>query len=772
MLFIHSYISHQQAIESFVQLNRRGLIVSFGLYPEAVNALHDDIEEVREQGLELITLLATLYPNRVVTHSGSQLPLVEDAFGKICNAVRDHVVSVRTKACRMLGKLKGIKETLLLEGFGKIELEYTPKYNRRRAREEEDASIKKKAIQQKQMIMEDSTDDYGECDGDISIKGTEKDALLYSGAVGTFVLALEDQYRSVRMAIIESICELNRESEAFSRKSVDYLIEMFNDEIDSVRIHAIDSVSKINATSLRFDEEQLQIVLAILEDYNVEIRTSIRNLLSVIVLSNARCLHAAIRALLINNMRKYRADTEHIYTCLRDLAKNHSKLTEFLIEELLRLERYIMPTEYKVDDEYYTGLCIVIFNASENNPKIPNHLPKYMFKHYAYLRSKLPHLFPDLKIRTLNMQSNTLSYTFSRDDVSQWTESKKLKLSTTLESEALILPFIQTLNQVRALALSNEREEPLQAITTLRKELNKTTKSVDKKLNVFVQFLKLYTSCCQQYLTILQNSNFDKLGSNTFKNIIYMTYRIEKMFDGLTNNILLQLMYIRFVVYAKYFVFSSEKGSNNGSDSVIQKLRELAGVLQSFCDANGTLNLNESISRVVSLLIQKQPISTVELASMTYFPTLDGSDVVKMDSIACTITSPQENMEKPIEFQPFVSLPLTVEAKLRGISLDQDKLFINVSFPDGTHAIFPIDNAKDVSKAAHQSHYVLSKEISLRTEWWSEACQIEISITSSYSTQVSDEYSLLSQMQHCGDTSNHLIALCKSVPLLIFPKLK
>lgn len=599
--------------------------LSFDLYPEAVNSLHDDTEEVREKGLELITLLAQIYPNRTVTHSGSQLTLVEDAFGKICNAVRDHVVSVRTKACRMLGKLKGVKESLLLEGFGKIELEYTPKYHRKKQqRDEEDANTKKKTIQQKQMIMEQDLSNYEfaeqDVDGEISIKGTEKDALLYSGAVGTFVLALEDQYRSVRMAIIESICELNKESELFSRKSVDYLIEMFNDEIDSVRIHAIDSVSKISASSLRFDEEQLQIVLAILEDSNSEIRTSVRNLLRVIVLSNARCLQAAIRALLINNLRKYRSDIDQIYTCLRDLAKNHSKLTEFLIEELLRLERYIMPTEYKVDDEYYTGLCVAIFSASEENSRIPNHLPKYMYKHYAYLRSKYPNLFPTLTIKTLNMNSNSMTYTFSENDLSLEKPSKKQKpvFDFMMDSNSLVLPFVNAFNQIRHLALNSEREDPVSAMKTLRSELKKTPKSKDRNLNVFIHFLNIYCACCQNYLSILQALQFKMIGPSIFKNIIQMTYKIEKLFGNLNVNILQQLMCLRLVVYVKYLVNSAEKTTNIFSindHSSIQKMRQLARAIQQFSNDHN-LPLDPRVAEIMNHLIESHEVSLAHLSKI------------------------------------------------------------------------------------------------------------------------------------------------------------
>ncbi|KAL9643251.1 hypothetical protein ABK040_014708 [Willaertia magna] len=791
-----------QSIEGLVTLHNRGLILPFDLYQEAVSALHDDIELVREQALELITILAQVYPQRTVTYANTQMTLVEDAFSKICNGVRDHVISVRTKACRMLGKLKGVKESLLLDGFGKIELEYTPKFkklNIRAQRQKEDEDVKKKTIQQKQMIMEqdnnldDDSNLYQEGEGDISLIESERDALLYSGAVGTFVLGLEDQYKNVRMATIESICELNKDSELLSRKSVDYLIEMFNDEIDTVRIHAINSVSKISASSLKFDEEQLQIVLAILEDSNSDIRKAIRNLLSVIILSSAKLLHSTIRSLLINNLKKYRTDLEDIYYCLKELAKNHSKLTEFLIEELLRLERYIMPTEYKVDDEYYTGICIVIFNACENNSKIPNHLPKYMYKHYGYLKSKFPHLFPQLNIVSLNMQSNALVYSFASNDMKILKVNNQQQLNTIIDNnnssaQDLMQPFINTFNQIRKIALQNEKLDPSQAMSTLRRELGKTTKSGDKYVNYFVQFMKLYCSCCQYFLDVIDGK---KDNINIFKNVIYLTYKIQSTFKGLNSQLILQLSCTRFVTYLKYLLLNCERNQNftiDGQPLLI--LKQYAFNLKHLTNENTNLTLTNSIQEIVTLLCEdNNSIDSSLLSKVKFFPSLKINDIGKMTMLVSKITSPKPIIEKALEYQSFISLPINVEAKLYGFHSSIHSLFLIVTFPDGTHSVFPIDHEKEVISSLRQQ--TLRKEISIRTEAWSEACMLDISIGCSYKTDISKEYDLYSTSNgfnnNNGSTSGNInffhdftleginelfVTISKPIQYLVYPKIK
>ena len=141
---------------------------------------------------------------------------------------------------------------------------------------------------------------------------------------------------------------------------------------------------------------------------------------------------------------------------------------------------------------------------------------------------------------------------------------------------------------------------------------------------------------------------------------------------------------------------------------------------------------------------------------------------------SCQIVSPQPNIEKPIEFQPFVSLPIFVQAKIRDLDAG-DKLFIDVNFSDGSHSIFPITASNEVTNLG-LSKFMVTKEIQLRTEWWSESCPIEISLSTSYTTQIPDEYALLNDEHSTNEQANTLnaclVPLGKPVQLLIHPKLK
>lgn len=83
------------------------------------------------------------------------------------------------------------------------------------------------------------------------------------------------------MATIDSICELSCGSPDFARmvnsihfflfyynfysfyykKSVEFLVDMFNDEINAVRVNSIHSLRKISS-HIQLNEEQLQIALS------------------------------------------------------------------------------------------------------------------------------------------------------------------------------------------------------------------------------------------------------------------------------------------------------------------------------------------------------------------------------------------------------------------------------------------------------------------------------------------------------------------------------
>lgn len=71
-------------------------------------------------------------------------------------------------------------------------------------------------------------------------------------------------YVEVRLASVESLCQLTVCNPPFALLSLDFLVDMFNDEIEEVRLKAIYSLKKISEYII-LREDQLETILAVLE---------------------------------------------------------------------------------------------------------------------------------------------------------------------------------------------------------------------------------------------------------------------------------------------------------------------------------------------------------------------------------------------------------------------------------------------------------------------------------------------------------------------------
>eukprot|EP00002_Diphylleia_rotans_P012220 TRINITY_DN238_c0_g6_i1.p1 TRINITY_DN238_c0_g6~~TRINITY_DN238_c0_g6_i1.p1 ORF type:complete len:921 (-),score=202.65 TRINITY_DN238_c0_g6_i1:2125-4887(-) len=368
------------AYDALLTLHARKYPLHIDLYKVSVLSLMDDHESVRSRAMRLIWILGKSYPNHAILKpigqgtTTTQIRLIDDAFVKISDMVNDRSVSIRTLACSLLGSLGDVSLSNLLQTFSK------------------------EVLKEGRVIQTASAPESG-AQGDKEVATIEDINILESGAAGAFIHGLEDEYLEVRHAAIDSICELGSQFEDFSKRALDFLVDMFNDEIDAVRVNAINSVKKLRGF-VQLSEEQLDVGLGVLEDYNDEIRYSMHELLGCIHLANTNSLHASVKALHAN-IRKYPQDTMEIYRCFKLLGKHHGSFSELLVEELLGVDSTFLTQEPKVDDAVYTATLIMYMNASESNPNILPLLPKYAFRHYDYLREQYPDLFPALKLERL-----------------------------------------------------------------------------------------------------------------------------------------------------------------------------------------------------------------------------------------------------------------------------------------------------------------------------------------------------------------------------------
>ena len=182
------------AFQAILILHQRQIPLEIDLYRRAVAGMNDDHEEVKRYAVECMWILCNLHPLHVFSsQGGEQTRLVDDGFIRICNMINDISMPVRAKAARLLGGLRNVSTQYLLQAFSK---ELFGRSNK----------MKLSRTQGNEISAE----------GDFDLTQSGDVNVLDSGA-GAFVHGLEDEYYQVRMATVDSICELSCGSTEFAR---------------------------------------------------------------------------------------------------------------------------------------------------------------------------------------------------------------------------------------------------------------------------------------------------------------------------------------------------------------------------------------------------------------------------------------------------------------------------------------------------------------------------------------------------------------------------
>lgn len=110
-----------EAFSTMIAFHDRGFTINPAMYSDVITALKDDYEIVRQVALKLVWVLGNTYPENVVMlpESDQELRMVDDAFGKVCNAVNDLSMTVRTLAAQLLGSMKLVSPKFLHQTLDK-----------------------------------------------------------------------------------------------------------------------------------------------------------------------------------------------------------------------------------------------------------------------------------------------------------------------------------------------------------------------------------------------------------------------------------------------------------------------------------------------------------------------------------------------------------------------------------------------------------------------------------------------------------------------------
>jgi integrator complex subunit 4 len=137
--------------------------------------------------------------------------LIDDAFNKVCDLVNDSAITVRTKACVMMASYQNVGSDTLNQTFSKQIMSHLKR------------KIPRYKMQQKKYANSNNTNALPVAEGDIDVESNEFH-LLDSGACGSFIHGLEDEFQEVRNAAIDSICELCMYNEQLAKKAVEFLV--------------------------------------------------------------------------------------------------------------------------------------------------------------------------------------------------------------------------------------------------------------------------------------------------------------------------------------------------------------------------------------------------------------------------------------------------------------------------------------------------------------------------------------------------------------------
>ncbi|KAG0358453.1 Integrator complex subunit 4 [Gamsiella multidivaricata] len=604
-LIVRNYVTdpeprvRKNACKALLELHRQGFKLALEMYDVAVLALQDDYQEVRMEGLDIIYLLSELYPDQIVQNPfASQLQatrLVDDSFIRICDMVNDSSVTVRAKACSLLGKFRAVDYKFLSQTFSKkimarLRMDVAPKNLA--------AGPAQKQAQRAKLIA------TPEGDQDVTAQEVR---LLDSGACGAFVHGLEDEYQDVRNAAINSICELCLQNPEFSLLALDYMVDMFMDEIDYVRLNALTSLFRIGSRApITFDTEQLQIALGVLEDADRDVRESTQRMLEVVVMATADGMTSFMTSI-ESNMKRFPEDQLSIYQCIKAVARRHGGFVEAMVSEMLHLSKMYLPIEENVESMQYGGHLILIFNAAIPNPRILQMLPKYTYKHYIYLRDKYPSCFPEpseipcpgtqplqdlASALTMAIADDAENRMKVEDSDSRRSESASastsayvttiaaMRVQTEQDAESFYGRALNNLDRIYSLwgskqkprtrhAASNHRAMILQQIVVCQRDLRYIV-NVHAKQGRNAEFADIFLECCDLLIQIQDSHDtpaFVIQAPTLSAQLFRLSYYMDHTFLGLNATAKVSINYFRVLANLVWFFGMAQTKAGTGISS-------------------------------------------------------------------------------------------------------------------------------------------------------------------------------------------------------------
>ena len=229
--------------------------------------LGDISHQVRLAAYRLLFAIAIQMPEKMIParnkEGNEEIRLVDDAFAHLCDSLNDPEPSVRAEGATLLGKFEGVSMRFLHQT-----LEKNLMTNLNRVR-----SLNEKAKGEGGGEFS-SGRKFGD---DKAVRGEVEDDnnVIARGACGAFIHGLEDEFKTVRVASLDSLCTLAAKESTgdFAKESMDYMVDMLNDELEIVRLNAINNCVKLaSRVPVLLEDQNENVLTSCLPDSRREIR--------------------------------------------------------------------------------------------------------------------------------------------------------------------------------------------------------------------------------------------------------------------------------------------------------------------------------------------------------------------------------------------------------------------------------------------------------------------------------------------------------------------
>jgi hypothetical protein len=217
-------------------------------------------------------------------------------------------------------------------------------------------------------------------------------------ACGAFVHGMEDEFERVRVSCMKAIFRHTLTAhQTIVDVVVDPIADSFNDDAASVRLAAVRTLTSICIIHrVRLDLDRAEFTLHLLVDADPEIRAAVRSLLQVCMLQDEECVKAAFKAF-IRALPRHPSELDELMVAIGKIGCNHAHIMATLVPTLLRMEKYNVITEPRLEDVNYLLVLVAVLNATRQEPDfLISRLPSFIFKQYHYVRAKFPTACPSL----------------------------------------------------------------------------------------------------------------------------------------------------------------------------------------------------------------------------------------------------------------------------------------------------------------------------------------------------------------------------------------